>query len=66
MADKTPKLSPLARQAARDAADKAVLAEIRQETETRQAKSAALREARLARDAEATPKKTRRRAARAG
>lgn len=43
--------SPLARDAARAAADEAVFAEIRQAAEKRQALTSSLREARLARDA---------------
>lgn len=43
--------SPQARHAARAAADRAVLAEVHAASEERQAKSAALREARLAKEA---------------
>ena len=46
-----PLTSPQARRAARDEADKLVLAEVHAASEERQAKSAALRELRLAREA---------------
>lgn len=49
---KTASTSPQARNAARQEADRLVLAEVRAVAEERQAKSAALREARLAKEAE--------------
>lgn len=49
---KTASISPKDRQAARIEADRAVLAEVRAASEERQAKSAALRQARLEKEAE--------------